>query len=527
MSEPSLNRSQDELQGSHQRRSLGARFSVLNLLVFTALIAVGLAIGLAYRLNQTLNQQLDQLVALSGRLPVTREDQLGSVLMPAVADNFYSWHVNVPDGQDYDLQLGMGDISEDGIPPIVGSVRIPGGQHRVTLNTGDSTKENFRYAVYLDGTLVIEKTMGSDWMRNGWSSSRSVDWPRSLKSSSRSLQLSAQSYVPRPDFGSLNYFNGQCDEYVTRPGYRLWIDEPDLTYEPASPFKGFPDEPQRQGFGLRDGLRYTTSPLPYEWTFKRPRLETTEPVLRVEAEFITSDGTVLSSQTPTFQSWEIRNAAKVNDVLRWQQDPSQTTQTAFLHAVLNSADGLQPVMELKWDVTQPDAVGIRLADTPANDQIVRWRLRIIDSSSQLWRELQIGDRPWITPTDALNSEKVLDTIAMNKSDKAPDKTIKLELDDGPATDIQLHWQSNEKLPLQIVEQNDKRYAGLMLYQGLPTRLGIQIPAALKPKLSVDVTDKHPTNAGAAFPGGPVFDAIQIEFETVERDWIWLSAELKE
>lgn len=67
----------------------------------------------------------------------------------------------------------------------------------------------------------------------------------------------------------------------------------------------------------------------------------------------------------------------------------------------------------------------------------------------------------------------------------------------------------------------------MLYQGLPTRLGIQVPAALKPKLSVDVTDKHPTTAGTAFPGGPVFDAIQIELDTAEREWIWLSAELKE
>ncbi len=515
MSEPPLNRSQ------------AARFSVLNLLVFTALIAVGLAIGLAYRLNHSLNDQLSQLVALSGRLPLTKEDELGSVKMPAVADNFDSWHVNVPIGQDYDLRLGIGAISESGIPPIVGSVRIPGGQHRITLYTGDSTKDEFRYAVYLDGTLVIEKTMGSDWMPNGWSSSHGLDWPRSSKSSSSPLQLSAQSYASKPNLDREHYFNGQSDEYVTRPGYRLWIDKPDHTYEAASPFMGFPDEPQHQGIGLRDGLRYRMASLPYRWIFTRPKLETREPVLAVEAEFITSDGTVLSSQTPTFQAWKIRNAPTGNAFLLWQEDASQTTQTAFLHAVSNSADGLQPVVELKWDVAQPDAVGIRLADTPANEQIVRWRLRILDGSSHLWRELQIGDRPWITPTDALNADKLLDKSSVKTSEKTPNKTIELESVDASASDIQLRWQPNEKLPLQIVEQKDKRYAGLRLYQGLPTRLGVQIPTVLKPKLSVDVTDKHPTNTGTAFPGGPVFDAIQIELEAVERDWIWLSAELKE
>lgn len=85
---------------------------------------------------------------------------------------------------------------------------------------------------------------------------------------------------------------------MTRLGYRLWIDTRDRTYQPPSPFIGYPKDPQHLGIGLRDGIQYC-APFSkfYQWTFTRPKLATNDLVLRIEAEFFATDGTVLSSQS--------------------------------------------------------------------------------------------------------------------------------------------------------------------------------------------------------------------------------------
>ncbi len=494
------------------------RFSLLNLLALTALIAIGTAVGLAYQKNRSMVQQREELLSLSSRLRVDNADELALSKMPRVANDFQSWNVHVPSGQEYDVRLGMGAVSEKGIPPILGSARIPAGRHRVTLHTGDSPSEEFRYVVYVDGKQAIEKTMGSDWIPGGWSSARGISWPREPKLSPSPLQLSTRSYKPRLDFGKGKgrFFNGQSDNYVTRKGYRLWIDQSDRVYPPASPFMGFSYDPKHLGIGLRDGLRYKpTSRPPYDWTFARPNLNTNDPVLRISAEFFASDGAILSSRTQFFQSWQLRNDARGQNPLSWQPDPAQSVYSAFLKAKLQSSEVPQPVVQLKWDAGRPDEVGLRLADTPANERVSRWRLRILDGTKHLWRELQIGDR-------TIDATKVTDKDVA----KPPDATFDLELRNDATADTRLQWQTNETLPLQILERRQKSYAGLGLYSGLPLTLGIEIPAALEPSLTVGVLEESPNVPADAFPGGNVFEEIRIDLEAVGHDWIWLEAKPK-
>jgi hypothetical protein len=503
------------MNDDQSQRSLTPQFSLLSLLALTAVIAIGTAVGSAYRKNRSLVQQRDELLSLSSRLQVDNPDELASSEIPRVADDFYSWNIHVPNGQEYELRLGAGDISEYGIPPIVSSVRIPAGRHRVTLHSGDSPSEEFRYVVYIDGKQAMEKTMGSDWLPGGWSSASGMSWPREPVLTPAPLQLSARSYRPRLEFGDGpgRYFNGQSDNFVTRRGYRLWIDDPDRTYQPASPFIGFDHDPSYPGIGLRDGLRYRPNGLlPYEWTFTRPSLDSDDPVLRISAEFFASDGTVLSSNTPSFQSWQVRNGAHGEDALSWQADPAQSAYSAFLHAKLESGNSPQPVVEMKWDSSRPDEVALRLADIPANDRLSRWRLRILGGTKHLWRKLQIGDR-------TIDADK-----AFEKGVTTPiGDTIALDLGSSETADTLLRWQSNETLPLQIVERTQKNYAGLGLYKGLPVTFGIQIPAAMRPTLNVKLVDEASNASGDAFPGGTVFDEIEIELEAVRHEWIWLQA----
>lgn len=186
---------------TESHRSVTLKFSLWNLLTLTTLIAVGTAVSLAYRKNRSMLQQRDELLSLSSRLQVDNEDELASSEMPMVADDFHSWNVHVPNGQDYELRLGMGAVSENGIPPIVGGVRIPAGRHRVTLHTGDSPSEEFRYVVYVDGKQAFEKKMGSAWIPGGWSSASGMGWPREPNLSPAPLQLFAKNYKPKLDFG--------------------------------------------------------------------------------------------------------------------------------------------------------------------------------------------------------------------------------------------------------------------------------------------------------------------------------------
>jgi hypothetical protein len=498
-------------------RTSGSKFSLRQLLTFTALIALGIAVGSAYQKNQWLTQQRDLLLSLSSRLQVSNADGLASEEQPELVDDFQSWQVHVPEGREYELRLGIGDLTADGIPPIVGSVHLPSGQHRVTLHTGESVSENFRYTVYVDGVSVIEKSMGSDWMPNGWFSSSFLDWPARLQFQPNALQLAGKIYEPNFVFGPGQTFSGQSDSYSTHSGYRLWIDQANRTYEPPSPFIGFPSDPQHLGFGLRDGIRYNQSARLNHWTFFQPKLATMHPSLRIEAEFLLKDAAVPSDRIQSLQTWGVFDTASGTERLQWQFDPAVKSYTAFLHNTSNTEPRRHPVVELKWDTSRPDEVGIRLADTPANEPIERWRLRILDGSRQLWRELSIGDGSWISPDQAVQSGKVTDESSSNSSTKSA--TVDFEAKE--VDELQIRWQSDENLPLQILAQKDQRFAGMELYQGLPMWVGIQIPAALKPSLTVEVADQHPTIPGTNMPGGSVFDVIQVGL-AAEHDWIWLS-----
>ncbi len=509
------------MSDARTHRTERSRLSLRHLLYLTAWIAIGIAVGMAYRHNRYLRQKRIELLALSKGLQVTNEDELISAAMPEITSGFYSWRVHIPDSRDYELRLGIGEVSEKGIPPIVGKVRLSPGQHRITLRRQDSVLEEFRYAVYVDGVQVIEKVMGKNWLPSDLSSATSMTWPENLNTATAAtapLQLSAQRYEPVIIFGQqYNYFNGEYDNHLTRPGYRLWIDLADQDYQPASPFLGFVGDPQFLGIGLRDGIRYHASNTRFAWEFTKPNSGTRAALLRVEAELNTVDGRKFSSHT--FESWQVRNAATGSESLRWKEDPDQTVRSAFLHAKSKSSADLQPVVELQWDASKPDAIGIRLAETPANDQISRWSLRILDGKHHLWRQIQVGDASWITPEEAIKKSDRVEAISQNPSMKS----AVLSLVDQSKPSVELHWKTNEALPLQIVERKDVRYSGMSLYQGLPLTFGAQIPNNLKPELQVEVQDQDPSTDGTAFPGGSVYSAIRIEVQATTRDWIWLSA----
>jgi hypothetical protein len=172
-------------------------------------------------------------------------------------------------------------------------------------------------------------------------------------------------------------------------------------------------------------------------------------------------------------------------------------------------------VEMKWDTSRPDEVGLRIADSPVNDRIQRWRLHIVDGTKHLWREMQIGER-----------QIKADEVVKGSVTELLNASIKLDQPNSTDADIRVQWQTNEALPLQVVSRQQKAYAGMAFYDGLPLTFGIQLPASLKPTLEVNLVAEDPSNPGQPFPGGAVFEEIRIDLDATNHEWIWLEAKPK-
>ncbi len=491
-------------------------------MMLTAWVALGVGIVVARQQNQKLTRQRDELVTSTQRLSVSSQKWLASATLPSIAEGVQTWLVNVPEAQKFELRFGVGEVYEQCVPANVQRVLVSPGQHRVTLFQRDSSQEGYRYIVYLDGQQVMEKTMGGPWMPNGWTSAGSLNWPSSFHSAPNLLPLASKNYQVKRVYSSQQPYYAQSDSYVTQPGYRLWIDQADRVHPPASPFMGFREEPSHLGIGLRDGIRYSPSSIPYVWTFTRPRFGATEALLRVEARFYKADGLALYGQSPSFRTWQIRNSATGTEPLQWEAQSDRTVQTAFLKAVSNVAGGLEPVIELQWDVDQPDAIAIRLADSPANQSVQSWSLRVLGGDEHLWRELRFGDRAWSNVSETIQDNR----LSQGGFSKETKKIDVADWSGDHASEIRLEWQTNETLPLKIVQMGDQRYANRRLFQGIPTRFRLQLPSLSRPKLDVEIRESA-TSGPDAIPGGAIFETLEITFATNQPNWIRLTAEQRE
>ncbi|MFN7842014.1 MAG: hypothetical protein ACK5N9_09865 [Pirellula sp.] len=497
-----------------QRTSM-LTFSLKNLLILTVLIAVALAIGLAYKNHWYIMQKRQSLLEASGRLKVSNLDELAVAKQPKTTPDADTWIIFVPEGRSYNLYLGIGEFPSESIPKSYESVSIPSGQHRVTFIRADSAIEDFRYTVYVDGVRVIEKTMGSQWMPNNWRSSSGLPWPNRLTLSPSPLQLAGQAYTDNHDFGHQYSFNQRVDHYVTQKGFRLWVDIVGRTYTPESPFVGFSANQSYYGVGLRDGFRFLDSrQSQYLWAFTLPASGTDKPILHVEPVFYTHDGNILSATNLSFTSWELSEIADSPIPLGGPDAHEPNVRSVFLRAKSKLETPL-PVVELKWDANRPDEIGMRLANTTVNDSIERWGFRISDGSEHLWREIQANESKFHS-----------DEMLQSNNTLSKDESIQLPIESDANDPVFLQWKTNETLALQILERANMHYGGFDLYQGLPITFSVQISANWAPSLAVRIEGEDPDLPGDPFPGGAVFDELQLEFSKADRDWLWLQAKTK-
>ena len=492
-------------------------FSLQNLLILTVLIAVVMAIGIANQRNSSLKHRqeiLELLSSDSGRLNVSDINELAAAEQIKFVPNIHTWLVHVPEGREHKICFGIGDVFSQSIPLPFDSVPIPSGKHRVTLVRRDSVRDEFHYTVYVDGVQVIETAMGSQWMPNHWYSTNDLVWPRGHSLAPTPLNLLSQTYNPQSDFEPQFYTSYQIENYVTQKGFRLWIDLAERTYTTNSPFIGFVADESYHGIGLRDGLRYLERSLSHAWAFNLPASGTWESILQIEPVFYTSDGLFISAKDPSFIEWQLSDNAdglKPVDSLRGQDISSLSV---FLHATAKTDQISRPVIELKWDASRLDEIGLRLADTPANKSIERWGLRVREGTEHLWREIQVVDRT-LTAAEVIQSN---DGMSKDDSILIPFESVDERL--------LLQWQTNETLPVGSLKWGNKQYDGYEFYQGRPKMFSLNIPRDWVSKLAVRIINESPKKPGDPFPGGPIYNEIQLDFSTADRDWLWLKVKPK-
>ncbi len=497
------------------------RFSLANTLIFTAIIAVWIASFLAYRKSNALQLQKTKLLALSSRLHVVDVNRIQVATFPRMADGFTTWEVQVPENDAYDLRFAVGQMSAAGMPQKFERFPLTPGRHRITLHFMDSVREGYGYTVFVDGQSVLKRSMENDWMPNGWRQANALnDSRRSRSVDAAGQHLAGKLYTPRGDYG---HFNGQSDNWVSGPGYRLWIDHAQRTYEPISPFIGFGPNSRYSGFGLRDGLRFRQRAVrQYEWTFTRPASQTNDTVLTIVPEFLVGDRVVLSDQTTEFKKWHFRNEVSGTDELSWQHDSNKTIYNAFLHAEVATASDIEPaiapVMELRWDASRPNDVGLRLADTPANAELSLWRLRVVGGASQLWRLVDVGDR-----------QMDLRKQTGDESEPFFSDPLPLKLTNDPDQTHVIAWRSDVTEPLQLLQKGNNKqnpYVGLNLFRGLPLVFETEIPRQRSPQRQPNATiiraRSIPDTPNINIPGGSVITEIRMELDSAS-DWVWLRA----
>ncbi len=493
------------------------RFSLRHILALTAIVAVWIASLLAFRENANLNEQRTKLLALSSRLDVADSDRLQSVAYPRVANDVETWEVHVPRDKSFEIRFGVATVSQAGMPESFEKIPISPSQHRITLRAADHADENYRFTVFVDGQSVFDKSMGREWMPDGWRQSNGLSPPAEINRQAASLlQLTGKSYTPRTNYGAGTYFNGQSDDWGSQPGYRLWMDQADQTYQPASPFIGFTTDLGYRGIGLRDGLRYrATRSKQYEWEIHRPASQTSKPVLTIVPEFFVGDQVVLSDTTKEFAAWQPRDESQGQNALTWQRDPAKSAYSVFLRADVESAAATEPVVELRWDASRPNDIGIRLPATPANENLTKWRLRIIGGASHLWRLLDVGERQLDVRTSFSN------TSLPSFSDPLP-----IKLDPQSDDPYFIAWRTDVTKPLQKLERgrnNPNAYRGISLFQGMPLAFEAEIAASLQPSAKIVRAQKRPDKPSMLMPGGPVIEEVQIELDATTGDTIWLRA----
>ena len=157
-------------EGPSRRR--GLRFSLLTLLLVTAIAALSITVAMLYRELRPLRREVAELRTEVGRLNIDDPSKLHVMLVASDNDLEWKWRIWVPEGARYELRSHGGPVPAQGFPTDGGTMylREP-GEHVVRYVIRRDPKSNQWY-----GSMHTESgSVGSNdhpWVE--WSSRTST-----------------------------------------------------------------------------------------------------------------------------------------------------------------------------------------------------------------------------------------------------------------------------------------------------------------------------------------------------------------
>ena len=510
------------MSSSAPKKTRRFRFSLRYLIVFTTIVAIWASAFLARQKLPALQSHRDNWAGIATYGNSTSVFVENTDCFETCSPDFQPYEVYIPEGEPRELRFFCGDVSEAGLPPAFESFPLSCGHHQIIFWEQDNLKKGYRFRVYVDDVLVINKSMGKEWMPLGWSQSSSFELKRASRSCSK---LTAKRYIPiepaRNNFLRRTYRKRNRERFTSSPGYQLCIDEVGRPPQTISNFFEMDFQSDEKTIGFLKGPILLMSPnsSSLDLSFYHPIARDTS-LFTLEPEFIVADEDAVIGKTGEPVSWKLSGSADQIEDLKWQDDSANQSRLAFLHATPVIAGKLSPVIELKWTSKRPKDIGLRLPAVPANASITRWRLNCKEGVRHLWQTVESGELLFdisefdeLAATNPETAKAGLTRIAIPLA--KPNKGIQ---------SMQCRANVSERFSFKLISANPQIPAKKYRYNGDPFQFGFEFSASAAAKVWAISENKITILNKIPVLGGRVIEQLIVELDATDPSWVWLRFE---
>jgi len=402
------------------RARSGIRFSLLQMLLLTTLVAVWIPVIVAWLQIPKLQSEIATMRSLSTQLIVNDEQKLTVRSLPGISPDVSSWKYHTPPDSNLEIRLATEISHDDGRPAKHVAALLPSGEHSIHLKT-TSDDEGHHTWVYLDQEVLLEQHHPPEWVTaRGSTSSGGV----SGKSKTYPLTEPQDLLIRRFNFSHPIQKNQSSEiprEYDNQGTY-LWISPADATIPPAIAFY-LPDSRGSNVIaGHRQGIRVSRSFLyhqigligiepSYHATLGDARQFPNNSTMGISVRpIVEGDPVIQAPEGPrgTGVGAGVGNAVSLRDSITppLKYDDATVHVKATKNAISSDGksmrlyahyrpfvSGAQPIVEILFDAEHPDRVGFLPRDAPGSTPMIACQFVTRFDARFLWREIELLPQP--------------------------------------------------------------------------------------------------------------------------------------
>lgn len=494
------------------------RFSLLNLMALATIVAVWQPWWLARNEPARLQTEIDLMTQSLGLLVVNDPSEFVAVKLPKFSTDLETWRFHIPDDMQLEACLAMEGIHDLGLPEDFKRFKLPAGKHEMSLVFKNNREYGFRHEVYFNGELRMKHERPVEWLETDGSSSQDgfnstsavydLTTPQTLKRLIYSPVLRTNTYE------SLHL---SPDPLASAKGCHLWIQPIGLVAKPTPNWIDKTNSGAFEQFGIREGVRL------YQQYDSQPGLKIHHahsmtrdlPLATIFMEFESDEADrSMSTRNVQFGSWKFSSEpdSYVQPNFRLNDQRRQSFYLIHERKVRKQLGEslLVPIVEILFDLHQPDDIGFRLVRPENGVAVTRWKLRVIHHCKQYWKTLTTEDGSW-SPNDELSHVELARLPVIQHND-LPHRAIEVRsLVEDPDEWSKLNIRLNQR------------------FESKPQRHTWLVPAsAISDDSPVNLSIQVSTNDEKLAPiaGGPVINEVILDIENPDDSIHWYRVDVQ-